>query len=223
MTKKRKNRRNLAWQAPRSQSLFDRATELIEEFDDLLGAPEFNQCSSAPIHTALTAGLVIECRQCVVCDHTGISDLGANSAACHGCDWQGAEPVEDQCPGCGKTNCMAAACPECGGRYELLASKTLPPAAGNPHPSDVGMLEQEHLSAAQTETPPGIYAVYMLDNWDGEGDTYWIIARKQDDGEWVSEESGKGLIEYEGDELLKIIPLDAAAQLTQARAAPARQ
>src|SRR5690554_3789003 len=66
----------------------------------------------------------------------------------------------------------------------------------------------------------GLYAVYLRDNWDGEGDTYWLIARRKENGVWVSEESGKGLIEYEGDELLKIIPLDAAPQPAEQQPAP---
>ncbi|KAA2294320.1 hypothetical protein F1C11_32370, partial [Pseudomonas aeruginosa] len=34
------------------------------------------------------------------------------------------------CPGCAGENCMAAACPECGGRYELVAeAKISTPAA----------------------------------------------------------------------------------------------
>ena len=63
----------------------------------------------------------VECRQCDVCDHIGINDASTTEGACHNCDWQGSEPIEDKCPGCGDTDCMAAACPECGGRYALIA------------------------------------------------------------------------------------------------------
>lgn len=66
----------------------------------------------------------------------------------------------------------------------------------------------------------GLYAVYLRDNWDGEGDTYWILARKQDNGVWVSEDSGKELIEHEGDALLKVVPLVAAPQLAEQQPAP---
>lgn len=71
----------------------------------------------------------IEVRQCVNCRHTGINDA-ADYAACHDCRWTGPEPDEDKCPGCGSENCMAAACPECGGRYELVAETDIsaPPA-----------------------------------------------------------------------------------------------
>lgn len=71
----------------------------------------------------------IEVRQCVNCRHIGINDA-ADYAACHDCRWTGPEPDEDKCPGCASENCMAAACPECGGRYELVAeAKISTPAA----------------------------------------------------------------------------------------------
>ncbi|EPF6691142.1 hypothetical protein L4Y34_004284, partial [Pseudomonas aeruginosa] len=70
-----------------------------------------------------------EARQCVNCRHIGINDA-ADYAACHDCRWTGPEPDEDKCPGCAGENCMAAACPECGGRYELVAeAKISTPAA----------------------------------------------------------------------------------------------
>ncbi|MEV2025715.1 hypothetical protein ABZR41_15280 [Pseudomonas aeruginosa] len=47
------------------------------------------------------------------------------NAACHDCRWTGPEPDEDKCPGCAGENCMAAACPECGGRYELVAEANI--------------------------------------------------------------------------------------------------
>ncbi|MFU4235735.1 hypothetical protein ACM7EH_32120, partial [Pseudomonas aeruginosa] len=71
-----------------------------------------------------------EARQCVNCRHIGINDAAADYAACHDCRWTGPEPDEDKCPGCAGENCMAAACPECGGRYELVAeAKISTPAA----------------------------------------------------------------------------------------------
>lgn len=67
----------------------------------------------------------VECRQCVTCDHVGIDDHRDGHAACHECDWNGVEPELDQCPGCGKTDCMAVACPACGSRYELRDTKVV--------------------------------------------------------------------------------------------------
>lgn len=67
----------------------------------------------------------IEARQCDWCNIVGINDLSQTQGACHNCDWTGPEQKEDICPGCGDTDCMAAACPLCGGRYVLIASTTL--------------------------------------------------------------------------------------------------
>ncbi|HHK3711343.1 TPA: hypothetical protein ACQSOC_002202 [Pseudomonas aeruginosa] len=76
-------------------------------------------------HSAGYAGA----RQCVNCRHIGIND-SADYAACHDCNWTGPEPDEDKCPGCAGENCMAAACPECGGRYDLVAEANITAPAG---------------------------------------------------------------------------------------------
>lgn len=55
---------------------------------------------------------------------------------------------------------------------------------------------------------PGKYAILYLDNWDGEGDTYHTLANLEDDGRWLDNETGKQLLEYQGDEILKAWPLD---------------
>lgn len=70
-----------------------------------------------------------EARQCVNCRHIGINDA-ADYAACHDCNWTGPEPDEDKCSGCAGENCMAAACPECGGRYDLVAEANITAPAG---------------------------------------------------------------------------------------------
>ncbi len=69
----------------------------------------------------------------------------------------------------------------------------------------------------QVGQEPGLYAAHIVDNWDGEGDRYWLIARLDDKGEWLSEESGKALLQREGDQILSAIPLE-----TQQPAAPVR-
>lgn len=56
------------------------------------------------------------------------------------------------------------------------------------------------------EMQDGIYAVLFKDNWDGEGDVSYLLARLKD-GKWFSYDSGKSLIEYVGDEILKYWPL----------------
>ncbi|HGM7376861.1 TPA: hypothetical protein ACKQGQ_006081 [Pseudomonas aeruginosa] len=67
----------------------------------------------------------VEARQCDECQHGGINDSATGVAACHECDWSGPEPEEDKCPGCQRENCMAAACPQCGARYVLVASEEI--------------------------------------------------------------------------------------------------
>ena len=67
----------------------------------------------------------VEARQCDECQHGGINDSADGLAACHDCDWTGPDPAEDKCPGCQRENCMAAACPQCGARYVLVASEEI--------------------------------------------------------------------------------------------------
>lgn len=67
----------------------------------------------------------VEARRCDECQHDGINDSATGVAACHECDWTGPEPEEDKCPGCQRENCMAAACPQCGARYVLVASEEI--------------------------------------------------------------------------------------------------
>lgn len=69
--------------------------------------------------------LYVEARQCEDCDHLGINDCSDTNSACGDCEWQGPTPDEDKCPGCGHENCMAVACPECGGRYRFLTDRRL--------------------------------------------------------------------------------------------------
>ncbi|WP_236079460.1 hypothetical protein [Pseudomonas aeruginosa] len=98
--------------------------------EDMRAIQNFLRAISADVLTQAqhSAGYA-EARQCVNCRHIGINDA-ADYAACHDCRWTGPEPDEDKCPGCAGENCMAAACPECGGRYELVAeAKISTPAA----------------------------------------------------------------------------------------------
>ncbi|OAT18001.1 hypothetical protein M977_03789 [Buttiauxella gaviniae ATCC 51604] len=60
---------------------------------------------------------------------------------------------------------------------------------------------------------PGKYAILYRDNWDGEGDVYHCLADLDMDGRWLSEETGKQLLEYVGDEILKAWPLDDGADI----------
>ncbi len=124
------------------QSVWQKIERLTQERDAALARVEQQERTIAGINEAHAklAGLYeaaqaqhsagyAEARQCVNCRHIGINDA-ADYAACHDCRWTGPEPDEDKCPGCAGENCMAAACPECGGRYELVAeAKISTPAA----------------------------------------------------------------------------------------------
>ncbi|EPX8183677.1 hypothetical protein ACW2PP_004812, partial [Escherichia coli] len=50
---------------------------------------------------------------------------------------------------------------------------------------------------------PGLYAILFRNNWDGEGDTYEMLASLDENLIWHNYETGKELFEYEGDEILK--------------------
>ncbi|HHX6425407.1 TPA: hypothetical protein ACVGIZ_001704 [Pseudomonas aeruginosa] len=92
-------------------------------------ADTFYPLYAAPVAQAQHGTGYTEARQCVNCRHIGINDA-ADYAACHDCNWTGPEPDEDKCPGCAGENCMAAACPECGGRYDLVAEANITAPAG---------------------------------------------------------------------------------------------
>ena len=53
---------------------------------------------------------------------------------------------------------------------------------------------------------PGLYAILYRDNWDGEGDEYHLLAEYKD-GKWLNDVSGKELLQYEGDAILRVWPL----------------
>ncbi|MBH9424952.1 hypothetical protein I5L08_01955, partial [Pseudomonas aeruginosa] len=98
--------------------------------EDMRAIQNFLRAISADVLTQAqhSAGYA-EARMCANCRHIGINDA-ADSAACHDCNWTGPEPDEDKCPGCAGENCMAAACPECGGRYDLVAEANITAPAG---------------------------------------------------------------------------------------------
>lgn len=102
---------------------------LTRDRDDCLKAREHyaTQLGAALARVAeLERGKVyVEARRCDECQHGGINDSATGVAACHECDWTGPEPEEDKCPGCQRENCMAAACPQCGARYVLVASEEI--------------------------------------------------------------------------------------------------
>lgn len=48
----------------------------------------------------------------------------------------------------------------------------------------------------------GLYAIKYKDNYDGQGDTYFMLANKNTNGAWTHHESGQELLDYAGDEIL---------------------
>lgn len=50
------------------------------------------------------------------------------------------------------------------------------------------------------------HALYIVDNYDGEGYRYWIFAY-QKDSVFYSSENSKPVLEYEGDRIIKEVPL----------------
>ncbi|MDP5889476.1 hypothetical protein ACSESQ_16170 [Pseudomonas aeruginosa] len=110
----------------------------------------------------------VEARQCDECQHGGINDSATGVAACHECDWTGTEPEEDKCPGCQRENCMAAACPQCGARYVLVASEEIaaPPSQAQhsvpDHAELLQALERTHaghmVGHDQSDQPKGSYS-----------------------------------------------------------------
>lgn len=50
------------------------------------------------------------------------------------------------------------------------------------------------------------HALHVIDNWDGEGDRAFLFAFERD-GVFYSYETGKPVLEYEGDAVLQAWPL----------------
>lgn len=48
-----------------------------------------------------------------------------------------------------------------------------------------------------------MYAILYRDNWDGESDTYYFLAYKNESGEWFDYNTHKKLIEFGVDGIIK--------------------
>lgn len=68
------------------------------------------------------------------------------------------------------------------------------------------------IAAAEAAPPaaPELYALLYRDNWDGQDDTYHLLAERKN-GKWYAEDSGKELLQYEGDAILRVWPLTDTA------------
>ena len=145
--------------------------ELLERLDlgkntavAMAALPELRELLAKP---AEQHRIHIEVRECGGCNHIGIDDAHSALAACHSCDWSGPEPVEDKCPGCGRENVMAAACPDCGSRYALAASKEF----------DVPAEQHQGDPVAWIVHTPGSYApgpkAILRSQYDVESPAFW--------------------------------------------------
>ncbi|MFF6503562.1 hypothetical protein ACET4S_00315 [Pseudomonas aeruginosa] len=161
--------------------------------EDMRAIQNFLRAISADVLTQAqhSAGYA-EARQCVNCRHIGINDA-ADYAACHDCRWTGPEPDEDKCPGCAGENCMAAACPECGGRYELVAEAKIstPAAQAGQVPQAWLDVQAERRRQVEAEgwTPehddlycaaelPRAAAAYILNGANDEAPAIWPFSAK---------------------------------------------
>jgi len=52
------------------------------------------------------------------------------------------------------------------------------------------------------------HALYVVDNWDGEGDKYWLFAYLKD-GVFFSTDTDRKVLAHEGDKILKEVSLRA--------------
>ncbi len=106
--------------------------------------PTENRSSNTEMVSAAPAPkrnrIYVEVRECEGCNHIGIDDAHSTLGACHECEWSGPEPVEDKCPGCGRENVIAAACPDCASRYVLAASKEFDVPPPHPHPEPIAWM-----------------------------------------------------------------------------------
>lgn len=103
--------------------LTERERERIHRYASAALTAEREQEKAEPV--ADDGRFYVEARQCEDCDHLGINDSSDTVSACSDCEWRGPTPDEDKCPGCAHQNCMAVACPICGGRYRFLADRWL--------------------------------------------------------------------------------------------------
>ncbi|EOG9914301.1 hypothetical protein ACLMR0_003990 [Pseudomonas aeruginosa] len=158
--------------------------------EDMRAIQNFLRAISADVLTQAqhSAGYA-EARMCANCRHIGINDA-ADYAACHDCNWTGPEPDEDKCPGCAGENCMAAACPECGGRYDLVAEANITAPAGQVPQAWLDVqAERRRQITAEGWTPehddlycaaelPRAAAAYILNGANDEAPAIWSFSAK---------------------------------------------
>ncbi|WP_241388474.1 hypothetical protein [Pseudomonas aeruginosa] len=187
--------------------------------EDMRAIQNFLRAISADVLTQAqhSAGYA-EARQCVNCRHIGINDA-ADYAACHDCNWTGPEPDEDKCPGCAGENCMAAACPECGGRYDLVAEANITAPAGQVPQAWLDVqAERRRQITAEGWTPdhddlycaaelPRAAAAYILSGANDEAPAIWPFSAKW----WKPRDARSNYVRASALILAEIERLDRAA------------
>ncbi|HIE2373826.1 TPA: hypothetical protein ACXLBU_006587 [Pseudomonas aeruginosa] len=188
--------------------------------EDMRAIQNFLRAISADVLTQAqhSAGYA-EARMCANCLHIGINDA-ADYAACHDCNWTGPEPDEDKCPGCAGENCMAAACPECGGRYDLVAEANITAPAGQVPQAWLDVqAERRRQITAEGWTPehddlycaaelPRAAAAYILNGANDEAPAIWPFSAKW----WKPTSARRDLIKAGALILAEIERLDRARQ-----------
>ncbi len=187
--------------------------------EDMRAIQNFLRAISADVLTQAqhSAGYA-EARMCANCQHIGINDA-ADYAACHDCNWTGPEPDEDKCPGCAGENCMAAACPECGGRYDLVAEANITAPAGQVPQAWLDVqAERRRQITAEGWTPdhddlycaaelPRAAAAYILSGANDEAPAIWPFSAKW----WKPRDARSNYVRASALILAEIERLDRAA------------
>lgn len=187
--------------------------------EDMRAIQNFLRAISADVLTQAqhSAGYA-EARMCANCQHIGINDA-ADYAACHDCNWTGPEPDEDKCPGCAGENCMAAACPECGGRYDLVAEANITAPAGQVPQAWLDVqAERRRQITAEGWTPehddlycaaelPRAAAAYILNGANDEAPAIWPFSAKW----WKPRDARSNYVRASALILAEIERLDRAA------------
>lgn len=195
---------------------FDRCMKMMYERDE-----NAKRLDAALARVAeLEKGTVyVEARQCDECQHVGINDSADGLAACHDCDWTGPEPDEDKCPDCQRENCMAAACPQCGGRYDLVAEANITAPAGQVPQAWLDVqAERRRQITAEGWTPehddlycaaelPRAAAAYILNGANDEAPAIWPFSAKW----WKPSTARRDMVKACALALAEIERLDRAA------------
>lgn len=114
----------------------------------------------------------------------------------------------------GLVNSLEARLAHLQAQHDELKKSTNPDLLASERAANAMLTEELEADRKRRGEPVAgsLFAVYLRDNWDGEGDMYWVLARIDENGKWVTDESGKPLLAYEGDAVLRVTLLEPAPQ-----------